>query len=128
MIARLGRASSRPRPRGVIYDAEHFFDGYKDDRDYALAHAAGRRQARRRGRLVLCDTNGGTLTDELVGIVTTSRRVAGRRSRRPPGHPHPQRRASCAVANSLAAVRGGRSARSRAPSTATASAAATPTW
>ncbi len=54
----------------VIYDAEHFFDGYKDNPDYALRtleHAA------RAGAsaLVLCDTNGGTLPQEVAGIVRT---------------------------------------------------------
>ncbi|NBC65546.1 MAG: citramalate synthase [Bacteroidetes bacterium] len=52
----------------VIYDAEHFFDGYKDDREYALstlkaAEAAGA------DVIVLCDTNGGTLTHEITKIV-----------------------------------------------------------
>jgi 2-isopropylmalate synthase len=56
------------RGREVVYDAEHFFDGYRDDRDYALATLRAARQAGSR-TLVLCDTNGGTLTDELVGIV-----------------------------------------------------------
>lgn len=52
----------------VIYDAEHFFDGYKDDREYALqtlkaAEAAGA------DVIVLCDTNGGTMTHEITKIV-----------------------------------------------------------
>ena len=52
------------RGREAVYDAEHFFDGYKADRDYALATLRAARQAGAR-TLVLCDTNGGTLTDEL---------------------------------------------------------------
>lgn len=49
----------------VIFDAEHFFDGFKNNRDYALqalktAHDAGA------SRLILCDTNGGTLTFEVT--------------------------------------------------------------
>ena len=56
------------RGREAVYDAEHFFDGYKADRDYALATLRAARQAGAR-TLVLCDTNGGTLTDELVAIV-----------------------------------------------------------
>lgn len=56
----------------VIYDAEHFFDGYKDDREYALktlrtAEAAGA------DVIVLCDTNGGTLTHEVTKIVNDVR-------------------------------------------------------
>lgn len=52
----------------VIYDAEHFFDGYKDDPEYAIktlltAESAGA------DVLVLCDTNGGTLTHEVSRIV-----------------------------------------------------------
>src|ERR1051325_9647936 len=57
--------------REVIYDAEHFFDGYKADPDYALKTLAG---AMRGGasNLSLRDTNGGTLVDvfkEIVGRV-----------------------------------------------------------
>ncbi|MGH2357485.1 MAG: citramalate synthase, partial [Candidatus Limnocylindria bacterium] len=47
--------------REVVYDAEHFFDGYKADREYALATLRAARAAGA-GTLVLCDTNGGTLT------------------------------------------------------------------
>ncbi|MEN9637006.1 MAG: hypothetical protein RL077_5410 [Verrucomicrobiota bacterium] len=54
--------------REVIYDAEHFFDGYKSDPDYALQTLAA---AMRGGasNLSLCDTNGGTLVDEFKLIV-----------------------------------------------------------
>lgn len=54
--------------REVIYDAEHFFDGYKSDPDYALRTLAA---ALRGGasNLTLCDTNGGTLVDEFKDIV-----------------------------------------------------------
>ncbi|MEY2881076.1 MAG: hypothetical protein RLZZ15_3456 [Verrucomicrobiota bacterium] len=54
--------------REVIYDAEHFFDGYKADPDYALRTLAA---ALRGGasNLSLCDTNGGTLVDEFKDIV-----------------------------------------------------------
>ena len=38
------------RGREAVYDAEHFFDGYRADRDYALSHAAGRPRRRARGR------------------------------------------------------------------------------
>ena len=56
--------------REVIYDAEHFFDGYKDNPEYALSTL----QAAQRGGacfLTLCDTNGGTMVDEVLEIVTT---------------------------------------------------------
>ncbi len=54
--------------REVIYDAEHYFDGYKSDPDYALKTLAA---ALRGGanNLSLCDTNGGTLVDEFKDIV-----------------------------------------------------------
>ncbi|WP_342075874.1 citramalate synthase [Yoonia sp. SS1-5] len=55
--------------REGLFDAEHFFDGYKSNPDYALEaiHAAYQAGAR---WIVLCDTNGGTLPDEVATIVT----------------------------------------------------------
>ena len=52
----------------VMFDAEHFFDGYKLDRDYAIESLKTAEEA---GAitLVLCDTNGGTFPDELVKIL-----------------------------------------------------------
>jgi 2-isopropylmalate synthase len=90
-----------PRMEEVIYDAEHFFDGFRANRDYALAtlkaaDAAGARW------LVLCDTNGGTLPAELVEII----REVKRHVRAPLGI-HVHNDAECAVANSLAAVQEG---------------------
>ncbi|MEY4939778.1 MAG: hypothetical protein RIQ93_1513 [Verrucomicrobiota bacterium] len=54
--------------REVVYDAEHFFDGYKVDPDYALKTLAA---AQRGGasNLTLCDTNGGAMVDEFKDIV-----------------------------------------------------------
>ena len=48
----------------LIYDAEHFFDGFKGNEDYALATL---KQAVSGGAdtIVLCDTNGGTLPQEI---------------------------------------------------------------
>jgi 2-isopropylmalate synthase len=82
----------------VVYDAEHFFDGYKKDRDYALetlkaAEAAGARC------LVLCDTNGGSLPREVAEIVREVRSHV-----RAPLGIHAHNDGECAVANSLAAV------------------------
>ena len=58
--------------REVIYDAEHFFDGYCDDPEYALNTL---RAAARGGaiNLTLCDTNGGKLVDEVEEIVMAVR-------------------------------------------------------
>lgn len=58
--------------REVIYDAEHFFDGFRQNAQYALAtlRAAWRGGAR---RIVLCDTNGGSLPDEVRNAVLAVR-------------------------------------------------------
>jgi len=93
--------------RELVYDAEHFFDGYRDDRDYALATLRAAREAGAR-TLVLCDTNGGTLTDELVRIVTDVR-TAVEGDAAASGAPivwgiHTHNDAELAVANSMAAV------------------------
>jgi 2-isopropylmalate synthase len=55
--------------RRVIFDAEHFFDGYKDDKDFSIKMLKAAEQAGA-SNLVLCDTNGGTLPDEVFNIVT----------------------------------------------------------
>jgi len=58
----------KERGREVIYDAEHFFDGYKNNRDYALETLAAAISAGA-DFIVLCDTNGGTLPLELDSII-----------------------------------------------------------
>ncbi len=94
--------------REAVYDAEHFFDGYKADREYALATLRAAREAGAR-TLVLCDTNGGTLTEELVRILGDVRAAVGRDA----GAPivtwgiHTHNDAELAVANSMAAVAAG---------------------
>jgi len=84
--------------REVIYDAEHFFDGYKQSPEYAVKSLQAAKRAGA-SRLVLCDTNGGTLTLELSEIVKNMCREF-------PGligiHTHND--SELAVANSLAAV------------------------
>ena len=55
--------------REVMIDCEHFFDGYKANRDYALACARTAHEAGARW-VVLCDTNGGALPHEVEAIVT----------------------------------------------------------
>ncbi len=96
------------RGREAIYDAEHFFDGYRDDRDYALATLRAARQAGAR-TLVLCDTNGGTLTDELVAIIGDVRASleADRDAPALTWGIHTHNDADLAVANSMAAVAAG---------------------
>ena len=98
------------RGREMVYDAEHFFDGYKADADYALSTLRAARQAGAR-TLVLCDTNGGTLTDEL-GAIVGKVRAALESDPESPGAPvewgiHTHNDAELAVANSLAAVAAG---------------------
>lgn len=56
----------------VFFDAEHFFDGFKKNRDYALACVKAAFDSGA-DALVLCDTNGGTITSELTGIIDTVR-------------------------------------------------------
>ena len=95
------------RGRELVYDAEHFFDGYKADRDYALSTLRAARDAGAR-TLVLCDTNGGTLTDELVRIVTdVEAALAGDAAPAVTWGIHTHNDAELAVANSLAAVGAG---------------------
>jgi 2-isopropylmalate synthase len=93
------------RGRETVYDAEHFFDGYKADRDYALATLRAARQAGARS-LVLCDTNGGTLTDELTRILVdvTSALDADPDAPAVVWGIHTHNDAELAVANSMAAV------------------------
>jgi 2-isopropylmalate synthase len=98
------------RGRELVYDAEHFFDGYRDDRDYAISTLRAARQAGAR-TLVLCDTNGGTLTDQLVAVVADVR-TAIEGDAEAAAAPvewgiHTHNDAELAVANSLAAVGAG---------------------
>src|SRR5918993_1456241 len=96
------------RGREAVYDAEHFFDGYLADRDYALSTLRAARQAGARS-LVLCDTNGGTLTDDLVRIITDVRSAIDGDADAPAitWGIHTHNDAELAVANSMAAVAAG---------------------
>ncbi|QDY68786.1 citramalate synthase [Qingshengfaniella alkalisoli] len=89
--------------REALFDAEHFFDGYKANPDYALKclHAAFEAGAR---WIVLCDTNGGTLPAE-IGAITRAVIDSGI----PGGHLgiHTHDDTGNAVANTLAAVDAG---------------------
>ncbi|MBN9023329.1 MAG: citramalate synthase [Rhizobiales bacterium] len=95
-------AAAREAGKEVLVDCEHFFDGYKANPGYALACATAAYESGARW-VVLCDTNGGTLPEEVETIVRT---VAGTI---PGDHLgiHAHNDTEQAVANSLAAVRGG---------------------
>lgn len=86
------------RHEEIIFDAEHFFDGYKYDAEYALktleaADSAGA------DFIVLCDTNGGTLPHEIEDILTeVGKRVKGALG------VHYHNDSGCAVANSILSV------------------------
>ncbi len=88
--------------RQALIDCEHFFDGYKANPDYALACAKAAYKAGARW-VVLCDTNGGVLPDEVEAIVADVAKAV-------PGDYlgiHTHNDTEHAVANSLAAVRAG---------------------
>jgi len=90
--------------RRVVFDAEHFFDGYAADPSYALAVARVAAEAGA-GTVVLCDTNGGTLPSAVERVVGEVRRqLEGVRI-----GVHCHNDAACAVANSLVAVQAGAS-------------------
>jgi 2-isopropylmalate synthase len=94
--------AAKKKGREVLLDCEHFFDGYKANPDYALACAKAAYEEGARW-VVLCDTNGGTLPNEVEGIV-------GELVRHIPGDHvgiHAHNDTEQAVANSLAAVRAG---------------------
>ena len=89
------------RGRTVVYDAEHYFDGYKDNPTYALKTL----QAAQNGganTIVFCDTNGGSLPNEIAELINTAKA-----SLRVPLGIHAHNDSDLAVANSLAAVTAG---------------------
>lgn len=98
----------RSQDRRVIYDAEHWFDGYKQNPDYALQTL----EAAIKGGaewLVLCDTNGGTLPQEIAAIVRQVAAFVDRQTALSPVDSlqigiHTHNDSGTAVANALAAV------------------------
>ncbi|WP_411345950.1 citramalate synthase [Paenibacillus sp. WLX1005] len=92
----------RQQQMEVIFDAEHFFDGYKNNPEYALsvlraAHQSGAKW------LTLCDTNGGTLPHEIYEIVSSLRLELGGAGI----GIHTHNDCELAVANTLSAVQAG---------------------
>src|SRR5262245_45987838 len=98
-VAAIGQAPHGPE---AMIDCEHFFDGYKSNRAYALAVATTAYRAGARW-VVLCDTNGGTLPHEITEIVAeVVREIPGAQV-----GIHTHNDTENAVANALAAVRAG---------------------
>jgi 2-isopropylmalate synthase len=93
----------RAEGRRVLFDAEHFFDGYARDPQYALAvlDAAAGAGAE---CVVLCDTNGGALPGDVHDVVRT---VVGRLGAQVDVGVHVHNDTDCAVANSLVSVQAG---------------------
>lgn len=91
----------KSKDRKVFFDVEHFFDGYNGNKDYALqvlrvAQDAGA------DRIILCDTNGGTITSQVFEIVEDVRKIV-----KTPLGMHAHNDCEMAVANSVAAVQAG---------------------
>jgi 2-isopropylmalate synthase len=85
----------------VIYDAEHFFDGYKNNASYALQTLQAAQEAKA-DWIVLCDTNGGTLPDEIQSIIDALKKKIST-----PLGIHVHNDSEMAVANSIVAVKKG---------------------
>jgi len=85
----------------VVYDAEHFFDGYKANPEYALKTLQAAQDAGT-DCIVLCDTNGGTMPYEVGSIIGEIKKTI-----KTPLGIHTHNDSECAVANSLVAVEHG---------------------
>ncbi len=91
----------KSRGRKVFYDAEHLFDGYNGNKKYAIltlkaAEAAGAE------RIILCDTNGGSITSQVFEVVEEIKKVI-----KTPLGIHAHNDSDMAVANSIAAIQAG---------------------
>lgn len=91
----------KERGKEVIYDAEHFFDGFKDDPEYAVATLRAAAEAGA-DMLVPCDTNGGTLPHEVHDIIRDLTNTFDT-----PFGIHTHNDSELGVANSLEAIRAG---------------------
>jgi 2-isopropylmalate synthase len=93
----------KSKGKEVVYDAEHFFDGYRSNAEYALASLKAAFTAGA-DNLTLCDTNGGALPHDIADIVQDVRRHFPKAAL----GIHCHNDSDAAVANSLEAVRQGR--------------------
>jgi len=96
----------RNNGREVIYDAEHFFDGFRADPEYALRTITAAAQAGAEWA-VMCDTNGGSTPDWIFSVVTQVRERISAAGLKTNLGIHTHNDAELAVANSLAAVEAG---------------------
>lgn len=85
----------------VFYDAEHYFDGYKENPKYAIATILAAKESGC-SIVVLCDTNGGTLTSDLSSIIEETKKQISL-----PLGIHTHNDSDMAVANTIAAVQSG---------------------
>jgi 2-isopropylmalate synthase len=97
-------AFCRAQGKRPIFDAEHFFDGYRDDPGYAVECVRAAAEAGAEN-VTLCDTNGGSLPQYVGGV--TAEVVAALAGTGVEVGIHTHNDAECAVANSLAAVEAG---------------------
>jgi len=91
----------KSKGKHVFFDAEHFFDGYRDNPDYAMSVVEAAVSAGAE-RVILCDTNGGTFSDEIFEV--TEKVVAATSV---PVGIHCHNDTGCAVAGTVAAVKAG---------------------
>ncbi|PIE58360.1 MAG: citramalate synthase [Desulfobulbus propionicus] len=93
----------RPHAQNLLYDAEHFFDGFKCNREYCLATiesaVAGGAET-----IVLCDTNGGTLPHEIPAIMAEVQKLLQQQKHRVKIGIHAHNDSETGVANSLVSI------------------------
>ncbi|WPD24960.1 MAG: citramalate synthase [Candidatus Electrothrix scaldis] len=93
----------RPHVKHLIYDAEHFFDGFKNNREYCLA-TLGRAIKGGAETLALCDTNGGTLPHEIPPIIERVKQFLAEQGSSAKIGIHPHNDSETAVANALLGI------------------------
>lgn len=93
----------RPHVQHLIYDAEHFFDGFKNNREYCLA-TIGKAISGGAETITLCDTNGGTLPHEIPAIIERVRQYCSEKKRNVRIGIHSHNDSETAVANALMSV------------------------
>jgi 2-isopropylmalate synthase len=91
----------KSKGKTVFFDAEHFFDGYDSNPEYAMKALAAAEDAGAE-RIILCDTNGGAVTSRVFEVVESVRKVI-----KVPLGIHAHNDSEMAVANSIAAIQAG---------------------